>query len=177
MPAQKTRSPGCIQSKKKNANCRKRKLKRPVWQRVTVRKRGRAALNWLTMNKSTCNGNLLYYSLHKTHSKFLLQAIDRQDNQCRFHVWDDVWAKIWKLVQGMSPYALQTEATAGAEALRSWDPSWGKKGLICPHQEPGRGRNRTGVEAEPVGTLLHNGKEFRVYSKPKKQPLEGFQQE
>lgn len=28
-----------------------------------------------------------------------------------------------------------------------------------------------------MGTLLHNGKEFRVYSKPEKQPLEGFKQE
>ena len=93
--AQKTCSPGCTQ---KNANCRKRKLRRAVWQRATGRKSGSAALNWLTVNKSVCNGNLLYYSLHSTHSKFLQQAIDGQDNQCRFHMWDDMWAKIWKPV-------------------------------------------------------------------------------
>ena len=38
--AQKTRSPGCTQ---KNANRRKRKLKRAVWQTATLRKRQRCS--------------------------------------------------------------------------------------------------------------------------------------
>lgn len=143
--AQKTCSPGCTQ---KNANCRKRKLRRAVWQRATGRKSGSAALNWLTVNKSVCNGNLLYYSLHSTHSKFLQQAIDGQDNQCRFHMWDDMWAKIWKPVQGMSPYALQREATAGAEASRSWDPSWEKRAPVpTPRARERKQQARSGSRA------------------------------